>query len=130
MLKNLTNYAIPSDRFVFFFERKFFNASFQDERRLWIKENWHFSLVIALIYITLVHVGQYVMRNRDKLHLYRSLIAWNLVMAGFSILGAVRFVPYFMYLVNTKGIVYSVCVLEKETNEYVLYGVPICWAVV
>ena len=124
------DYKITYDSFIFFFERKFFNPKFVNERRRWINENWYYSIVIAFIYISCVHGCQYLMRNREKFHLYRSLVAWNFIMAGFSILGTVRFVPYFWRTLTEKGLVYSVCGLEDNIDEYyAAFGVAVCWTI-
>ena len=125
-IQSLEPYRI--DDFVFFFERKFFNRTFMLERRVWIKGYWQFSLLYALIYIVAVHLGQRIMQNREKFHLYRSLVAWNILMAAFSILGTVRFLPYFLDMVFREGVVHSVCYLESPEALNLLNGVAACWA--
>lgn len=108
--------------FVLFFERKFFDPTFLYENKSWIKNNWTISIVYAMFYIALVHVGQRLMKDREKFRLHRSLVAWNLVLAGFSILGSVRFLPNFFQVLRAKGLVHSVCVQDYEQ------GVSAAWA--
>lgn len=123
------DYKIAHDSFVFYFERKFFDPKFVNERRRWIYDNWYYSVVIAFVYIICVHGCQHLMKSREKFHLYRSLVAWNIIMASFSILGTIRFVPYFLDTLFSKGLVYSVCGLENPETDFASFGVAICWAV-
>ena len=47
---------------------------------------------------------------REPFHLRRPLMAWNLVLAVFSILGAARTLPEFIFTFSTHGIYHSLCV--------------------
>lgn len=116
------------DGFVFFFERKFFDALWMLERRIWMKNYWTVSILYAAVYIAAVHLGQRWMRNREKFHLYRSLVAWNILMALFSILGTVRFLPYFLNMLMNDGVVHSICFIENPQSLNALNGVAACWA--
>lgn len=62
------------------------------------------------------------MKNREKYRLNRALIAWNLVLSLFSLFGAVRSWPHFIYTLKTGGIEYSVCVRDFDS------GVSGCWS--
>lgn len=115
-------------QFIFFFERKFYNREFMLERRAWMKSYWHVSIIYALVYIIAVHLGQRVMKNREKFHLYRSLVAWNVLMAGFSILGTIRFMPYFFNMVMNDGLLHSICFIENANSLNSLNGIAACWA--
>ena len=117
-----------SDSFVFYFERKFFDYDFMIERRIWMKNYWQISILYAFTYIALVHLGQRLMANREKFHLYRSLVAWNLLMAGFSVLGTLRFAPYFLNLITANGLLHSVCYIETSVSLNSLNGIAACWA--
>lgn len=118
-----------SGRFIFFFERKFYETGFMLERRLWMKSYWTVAILYAVIYMTAVHLGQRYMKNREKFHLYRSLVAWNILMAIFSILGTIRFLPYFFDMLNTNGLVGSVCYIETpDIPPDAVNGVAACWA--
>ena len=89
--------------FIFFFEEKYFNEAYMSNLVMWIKNHWWWSVVYAAIYMVLVYYGQKWMANRERFHLYRSLVAWNVVLAVFSILGAVRFLPNFITVLSNKG---------------------------
>ena len=116
------------DRFVFFFERKFYDRDWMLDRRAWMQNYWTVSILYAAVYIAAVHLGQRWMRNREKFHLYRSLVAWNILMAVFSILGTVRFVPYFYNMLVSEGLVHTVCYIEDPNALNALNGVAACWA--
>lgn len=99
------------------------------DRRLWMKSYWTIVILYALLYIFAVHLGQRLMKNREKFHLYRSLVAWNILMAAFSILGTLRFSPYFFDTIAKSGVVGSVCYLETpDSPPDALNGVAACWA--
>lgn len=98
--------------YIFFFERSFFDEELNRERAEWIKRYWYISIIYAICYVFIVHACQRMMRGREKFHLYRSLVAWNIVLATFSILGTVRFLPNFIQILYNKGVVHSICVLD------------------
>jgi len=62
-----------------------------------------------LAYVVIIHSGQKIMKTREKFVCRRALIAWNFVLAGFSIFGAVRLMPEFIYFVKKKGLEGSFC---------------------
>lgn len=107
--------------FIFFFEEKYFNEAYMTNLVMWIKNHWWWSVVYAAIYMVLVYYGQKWMANRERFHLYRSLVAWNVVLAVFSILGAVRFLPNFITVLADKGVEHTVCVQDYSM------GVTGCW---
>ena len=108
--------------YVFFYEKKFFNDQYVDTKRIWMTNNWHLSLIYAFVYIVAVFSGQKLMKNRQKFEMRQALVAWNFVLAGFSIIGAVRIWPEFIHSIATKGLQYSYC-----SRDYT-YGVSGCWA--
>ena len=78
------------------------------------------------LYLLLIFGGQHLMADRQHIrdtgarvnarccrepfHLRRPLMAWNLVLAVFSILGAARTLPEFIFTFRTHGIYHSLCV--------------------
>ena len=108
--------------FFLYFERKYYTNEYVTEGLAWVHDNWWLSFVYSVVYIILVHAGQSYMKNREKFHLYRSLVAWNIVLAIFSIVGAIRFLPSFATVLYNKGFEHSVCVQDYS------YGVAGCWA--
>jgi elongation of very long chain fatty acids protein 6 len=110
--------------FKFIFESKFQNTAIFRRELGWLFENWHISIVYSAIYIALVFGGQRLMAKREKFHLHRSLIAWNILLAAFSILGAVRILPNFISMLVENGLDYSICEFELD------YGVVGFWTTV
>lgn len=109
--------------FVFFFEKKFFDIDSTYAEIRWFQNNWHMSFYYSILYVLVVYGGQKLMRNREKFHLYHSLVAWNVVLAVFSIVGTIRFLPYFIKTITTKGLDHSVCIIDYE------FGITGCWTI-
>ena len=104
-----------------FYEKKFFNERYVMSKKEWMLRNWQLSFLYALLYIALVFDGKAWMRGREKFDLRRALIAWNFVLAAFSIVGTVRVWPEFVYTLRTYGFEHSECI-----NDYA-HGVNGCW---
>ena len=108
---------------LFKLEKQFDSRHYVDHTwKKWMQLNWKHSVTIGLVYIVLVFMGRYAMRNRAKYELRPALIVWNLMLAAFSILGSIRVVPSFIQILTNKGVVYSVC-----DTEYA-YGVSGFWS--
>jgi elongation of very long chain fatty acids protein 6 len=95
--------------FLFFYEKKFFDGNYVVPQKQWMASNWYFSVIYACIYVVAVFSGQAYMKNREKMDLRRSLVAWNLVLSLFSLFGAVRCFPEFVTLLAMRGVNYSIC---------------------
>ena len=54
--------------------------------------------------------GQYLMAKREPFQLRTPLVVWNLLLAIFSIFGAARTLPEFIFTFSTHGIYHSLCV--------------------
>jgi len=105
----------------FIFESKWQNSPEFRQELGWLLEHWYVCILYSAIYIGLVFLGQHLMKNREKFHLHRSLIAWNILLAGFSIIGAVRILPNFLSMLLYKGLDYSICEFDMD------YGVVGFW---
>lgn len=107
--------------FLFPFEKKYFDDTYNNlsmERM----SNYFVTMVIyAFTYLAVIFSAQRFMKNKEKLELRRALIAWNFVLAGFSILGAIRVWPEFVYVIQNKGIEHSYCSRDWQ------YGVTGGW---
>nr|ATI22181.1 elongase 6 [Brachionus koreanus]QBO55910.1 elongation of very long chain fatty acid 3/6c [Brachionus koreanus] len=107
--------------FLFEFERKYLDYDYVIPKRQWIAQNWHWSIIISIIYIIAVFAGQRIMENYRKFDLKRCLVAWNFILAAFSFLGSIRFLPHFFFVLENKGIDGSICIQDFAQ------GVPGCW---
>ena len=107
--------------FVLGFERKYFLFEYVEDLKRWAKGCWHMSIVYSIIYIIAIFCGQKIMEKREKFDLKRLLIAWNFTLAIFSFIGSIRFFPHFIFVLTTKGVDSSICVLDF------IQGVPLCW---
>lgn len=108
--------------YLFYYERKFFNYAYRDSKREWMSRNWSKSLYYAFAYIVVIFALKRIMKNRERFDLRGALVGWNLALAVFSALGAIRVWPEFIHAVSNYGVEYSVC------NNSFTHGVSGCWA--
>jgi elongation of very long chain fatty acids protein 6 len=101
---NTYNYS-----FEFTYEKVWQNTAMLRRELIWFYEGWYLPLLYSITYICLVFLGQRIMKNREKFRLNRSLIAWNILLACFSILGTIRALPAFLARVFKYGLDYSIC---------------------
>ena len=111
------NYSNP-----FFYEKKFFNEYYVETKKDWMRNNWHLSIVYAVVYVSAVFGGQWYMKSREKFDLRRSLVAWNFVLAAFSIFGTIRMLPEFYHTLTARGFEHSFCSCDYT------HGVSGCWS--
>lgn len=109
--------------FLFAFEKKFFNVTLGEEKLLLVEDKLYNTVLYSLAYLLIIFAGRKFMEKRDKFILRHELIAWNFVLAGFSMLGVARLLPEFLWVVQTKGLRHSYC-----TRDYI-YGVTGGWCV-
>jgi hypothetical protein len=107
--------------FLFSYEKKFFNPDYVISKKVWMNQNWTLSILYAAIYIVAIFLGQLYMKSREKYDLRRCLIAWNLVLALFSIAGSVRLWPEFFMALKNQGVEHTICSVDYT------HGVGGCW---
>lgn len=95
----------PNYSFEFPFERTFHYT----EKRQWMQENWHSAFYWIGIYMVLVFGGRAYMSQRPAFKLKPLLITWNIGLATFSILGALRTLPEMVHVLRYFGFYHSVC---------------------
>jgi hypothetical protein len=97
-------------RWVWNFEMLFFNQKIYDGVERWMNNWWWTSLIYGLFYIICIFLGQRWMAKRtDKFELRQPLFIWNFALSLFSLWGAYRCVPEFIYTLKHHGLMYSVC---------------------
>lgn len=107
----------------FGFERLFESHSRVNAIKAWMQQNWAYSFQFAFLYLLIIYAGQAYMKNRPRFELRKPLIAWNLFLAAFSILGTIRAWPEFIDAVVNNGLVFSVC----DTSSRAGYSIPGFW---
>jgi len=70
---------------------------------------WWISYVAAVLYVAGLRWGQAAMEERKAWNLHVPLAAWNLFLAVFSLVGALRTVPHLLLLLSEHGFDYTVC---------------------
>jgi len=97
-----TNYS-----YMFNFEQEFEHS----EYRVWMEANWMTVCRIASsVYLVMIFGGQHLMADRKPFQLRTPLIIWNLLLSIFSIFGAARTLPEFIFTFSNRGIYHSLCV--------------------
>ncbi|XP_054159087.1 elongation of very long chain fatty acids protein 6-like [Oppia nitens] len=94
--------------FAFKFEDNFRRT--HEYKQEWLRDHWHYSIYISIVYVTIVHVLQTWMNTRDKpFNLRLPLALWSTCLALFSICGTIKCLPEFIAILLTKGIYASFC---------------------
>jgi len=89
----------------FSFEREFQAEDLAAFCRQW----WWVGTLATSLYLVGLWVGTAAMRDRKPYDLKKALAAWNLFLAVFSFIGAVRTVPHLFLMLWTYGFQYTVC---------------------
>lgn len=95
--------------FVFNFETVFLNQSFANAFLEQLDKWWWLSIVLSIIYVCLVFYGTSLMKNRKPYETRTSLIMWNVSLAIFSSLGAIRSVPCMLYSLKYESLYITIC---------------------
>ena len=106
---NSTSLSRYNYSFAFGFEHAFESREYVEKHKSWMQQNWTSSITISVVYMLLIVIGRQVMQNRQKFDLRKPLILWNIMLAVFSIFGAVRTLPEFFHSIFNRGVVYSIC---------------------
>ncbi|KAI8491529.1 hypothetical protein Bbelb_307290 [Branchiostoma belcheri] len=87
-----------------------FEAGFDSAGFLrWFRTVWPWCFPLSAAYVALVFGGRRAMAAREPFRLKLPLVMWNLGMAVFSILGALRYIPALQHTVRHQGFLRSVC---------------------
>ncbi|XP_008502246.2 elongation of very long chain fatty acids protein 6 [Calypte anna] len=87
-----------------------FERDFNDrEAREWMRENWHKSVVLAVVYVILVFGIQQFMKGRRAYSLRTPLALWSLGLALLNGIAARRVWQHLSFILATKGFRHSVC---------------------
>lgn len=108
--------------FVLPLERDFESVDYVNSLKLWMMDNWSKSILYSFIYILTIFGGKLYMSNKPKYELKFLLTLWNIILAVFSIIGAIRVLPELTHSLINYGFEYSVC-----DNSYA-YGVSGFWS--
>eukprot|EP00922_Rhytidocystis_sp_ex-Travisia-forbesii_P048996 GHVS01072930.1.p1 GENE.GHVS01072930.1~~GHVS01072930.1.p1 ORF type:complete len:434 (-),score=57.43 GHVS01072930.1:688-1989(-) len=63
----------------------------------------------VVLYLLFIYFGKKFMKNRKPFDLQKPLKYWNLILAIFSLCGAIRVVPHLLYVLHKFGFVTSIC---------------------
>lgn len=82
---------------------------------------WKVVFLILGLYFFAIHYGVKLMNKRERFTLRRELFCWNLSLAIFSIIGAVRTVPELLSTLQNHGVHYTICVPPSLDGFYGLW---------
>lgn len=91
--------------YVFEFERQFSS----EKARTWMSDNWIYGLYFSGVYVFLIFSLQHYMRNRRRFDFGKTLVGWNIMIAVFSIFGAVRTLKEMFHVLWNYGLYDSIC---------------------
>ena len=74
-----------------------------------MKQKWHYSVYISIVYIIVILGLKQWMKTRDAYNLRLPMALWSTCLAFFSILGVIRCLPEFITILSTKGFTASFC---------------------
>lgn len=77
--------------------------------RRWMERNWMLSVYVSVIYVCVIFIVQSWMKNRQPFKLRKVLVAWNIMLAAFSIFGFLRTVPELIHINTSYGFHNSIC---------------------
>jgi len=102
--------------FVFGFEQDFE----QSYIRGWMNTNWVLTCSLAtVLYLAFIFGVQSYMEDKNPYGLRIPMTAWSLSLAIFSIIGACRVWPEFLYTFSTQGLYGTVCVPSYLVDDHV-----------
>lgn len=93
-----------------------FDAKIESDAKKWIDDRWMLVLQICTIYVLSIFGIQRAMKNRRPFELFIPLNAWNLLLAVFSTIGAIRLSPEFFGVLFNNGFRASYCDLLHYTE--------------
>lgn len=105
---------LPKYSLVQSFEGKFV----YEEGRAFLERNYHVPLIAIAAYLTLLTIGTKLMSSRKAFELKPLLLAWNISLAVFSILGAIRSIPELYHVLTTQGFYHSACLQKPQDGVY------------
>jgi len=106
MMEDLRVSQNTSYSFIMSFEEEF-DAN---EVQSWMEKNWRHGIAWAsAAYLLLVFGGQAIMADRPPFKLRGPLTLWNIFLAIFSIMGALRTIPELVHTLAHYGFYHSLC---------------------
>lgn len=84
-------------------------------QRFW-RSMWHVPLLVSGLYLCGIYWGQKAMAHRKPWDLRGVLAYWNLFLAVFSFMGALRTVPYALYFLSQTSFKFVACAPPPVTH--------------
>jgi hypothetical protein len=81
-----------------------------------ISSNWWIPYTSLALYISMIIFLPRIMKNRPVKNLSKPLAYWNLFLAVYSTMGAIRVVPHLLWFVSTHTFKETVCTAPYRIN--------------
>ena len=99
--------------------------SFDEKRAIpWMRGHWHWSFYYSFIYLLLIFIGQWYMKDKRPYNLRRALCCWSAGLSLFSFYAVFRIAPLAYEMVYTGGFQHAIC----DTNSYIGSGGGGIWS--
>lgn len=85
----------------------------------WIKPTCNYSILLVIFYLVGIFWGESYMRNKAPWNVRPFLVVWNIFLAVFSLMGAARLWPSFVYIVREYGWYDTVCIRDHFYTDQV-----------
>ncbi|CAI4227092.1 unnamed protein product [Auanema sp. JU1783] len=73
------------------------------------EQKWHYTAIVGILYMILIKYLQNYMKQREAIHCKTQLIAWNAILATFSLVGLARSVEEMLFVLNEHSFYHSIC---------------------
>lgn len=88
----------------------------------YIERRWTDSILLTIVYITVIFTGRRLMRDRPAFDLRAARVIWNGALAVFSIIGTLRCLPEMFRTLRTNNFEYSICVIDLTHENFPTAG--------
>lgn len=101
-----------------------------EKSHIWLHNNWYWSIICSAIYLILLWYGHKWMSKRPAFNLRPFLVAWNIGLFLFSIMGTLSIVPNFIHSIIVHGVdPYTVCRSDTLMDPHQgLWGFLFIWS--
>ncbi|CAD5232117.1 unnamed protein product [Bursaphelenchus xylophilus] len=102
-------WTVPHSTYTYSFKASFENFKSNEWAVNFMKRYWLISIPLAYFYYYGIHRLQDFMKNREPMKLTKTLVAWNIFLGLFSIVGFVRTFEEWFYVIRNDGIYGTIC---------------------
>jgi hypothetical protein len=87
---------------------------------LWVADHPEVPLLLSVAYLVGVFSIKRAMRDRPAFDLTTPLLAWNVLLAAFSLFGSLATVPHILRVIRSHGVTHDMCTFDSEVRIHVV----------